>query len=183
MGRNKFHLVARKNQERKKYAATKPVCLEVSIPRAKLPFHNIASLDCQLRALNALPPSWTLSTGSNEAGMTIVLCCLDACHEPPTIRYSITVRQDFTWLLNVMGKTVVPNSCRALSTTPLRLSGVVDNALQELRFNSVHELVQLTLVVETCKVCEGNLDDKFMEVAKRRDGVFKNSDGEPCQLY
>ena len=44
--------------------------------------------------------------------------------------------------------------------------------------NSVEKVVQFVFTVEHCKVCEANSDEKFLEVAKRRDGIFKDQSGK-----
>jgi len=75
----------------------------------------------------------------------VILCFLDACHEFPTVRYSIAVQEDFNWLLSVFCKNVTPEHCHALR-----------NNLASL--DSVNKVVRLVSLVDSCKVCEGNLD-------------------------
>ena len=47
MGRKKFHLVVRKNEERKKYATL--TSLIVSVPTAKLPVQDLGTMLSQLK--------------------------------------------------------------------------------------------------------------------------------------
>ena len=56
MGRKKFHLVVRKNEERKKYATL--TSLIVSVPTAKLPVQDLGTMVSQLKTSNALPQTW-----------------------------------------------------------------------------------------------------------------------------
>ena len=56
MGHKKFHLVVRKNEERKKYATL--TSLIVSVPTAKLPVQDLGTMVSQLKTSNALPQTW-----------------------------------------------------------------------------------------------------------------------------
>lgn len=164
MGREKFRLVARKNAERKKYAVA--TSLVVSINRAKLPAPNLSLLETQLSTFDVLPSSWTVTISMDEeAGRKIFLCCLETGRETPIIKYSFTIRENFTWFLRVFANCVVPKFCCVLSNAP----DVLD---------SIDKVMQIISIVEHCKICEGNSDDRFMEVAKRREGVFKNRSGK-----
>ena len=105
MGRKKFHLVVRKNEERKKYATLNS--LIVSLPTAKLPVQDLGTMVSQLKTSNALPQTWIVQAAvaaSPEGTSTkIVVCCLETSHENPVVKYSITLREDFTWLVSAFG--------------------------------------------------------------------------------
>ncbi|SMN02646.1 hypothetical protein SPONN_1546 [uncultured Candidatus Thioglobus sp.] len=164
MGRKKFRFVVRKNEERKKYTAA--TSLAISIPKTKLPAQSLSSLECQLCTLKVLPSSWTLTTSTDEGGMKkVVLCSLETARDPPIVRYSVTIREDFTWVFSAYGYHVLSQFCRMFSNFPVLLQ-------------SVDEVVQVVSVTDVCKVCEGNADAIFLEVAKRRDGVFKDHSGK-----
>ena len=160
MGRKKFRLIARKNE---KCALAKPV-LTVSVPRSKLPVESIDGMSAQLSL--ALPPPWIAqAAGFEQADRRIILCQLDTTTLAPTLRHSITIRSNFTWLLSVHGKNISPQSCRVLAASPSLL-------------NSVDRVVQLISLIEQSRICEGNSESKFLDVAKRRDGVFKDQSGK-----
>ena len=90
----------------------------------------------------------------------IVLRFLDTGREPPVLRLSITIREDFCWTFSVFGQVVDPKLCHALSSTPCLL-------------DCIDKVMQLMSLIEKCMVCVGNMNDKFIEVAKRGDGVFQ----------
>ena len=164
MGR-KLRLTVRKIKEEyeiKKSGAA--VSLPVSFPRTKLAAPSLSSLETQLLTFNALPHPWTLTSSVYDEDRKVFLCCLETARQPPTLRYSITIQKDFTWLLSAFGRNVT-RSCHALLSTP----DVLD---------SVDKVVQFLFTVQHCKVCEGNSDEKFLEVAKRRDGIFKDQSGK-----
>lgn len=163
MGPRKFRLAVRKNAERNKYAAASS--LKISIPKVKLVALGLTSLKSQLCTALVSSP-WTLTASDSESALQkIVICFLDTGREPPVLRLSITIREDFSWAFGVFGQVVDPQLCRALSNT----SSFLDCTEKVLQFMSL---------VEQCKVCIGNNDDKFMEVAKRRDGTFKDHSGK-----
>lgn len=162
MGRRKFHCIVRKNGERKKYAT--PTSLVISIPTSKLPTSNIDSLESQLST--SKPLSWTLTAVfEEEYGEKLVICYIETPQQTPIIKYSITIRQDFSWFLGVFGNTLMPQSCPVLRYTPDTL-------------DSVDRVLQFISVIESSKICRGNSEEKFMELAKRRIGVFKNHSGK-----
>lgn len=156
----KFRLVARKNAERKRYHS-----FSITIPKTKLPVKHLASLKSQLSPIIESSP-WTLTASTDEGkSQRIILCLHEADRESPVLRFSLIIRDDFTWVLSFTGQVIDSQSCRALSNAP-RLLDCADT------------VVQFLSLVQHCKVCEGNMDEKFMEVAKRRDGIFKDHSGK-----
>lgn len=156
MGRKKFRMVVRKNEERKR---ARPAELKVSISKSTLPVESIDDLLAQL----AMPLPWIVQAEAVHG--KLIICQLDATTEPPTVRYSITIRENFTWLLSVHGNNVSPLSCHALAGFP-------DN------LDSVAKVMQITSVVQHSRICVGNSDSRFLDVARRRDGVFKDHSGK-----
>ena len=68
-------------------------------------------------------------------------------------------------LVSAFGYSVTPQSCHMLAGTPLILE-------------SAYKITQLISLIDNGRICEGNSDSKFLEVAKRRDGIFKNHSGK-----
>jgi len=161
MGR-KLRLVARKNGERKRCAKMTPA-LTISITKALIPVPDINSLSSHLCKM--LPSTWSLSNGLKEEREKIILYSLETSGPNPILRYSITIQECFSWNMSAFGFTVSPQLCRVLSTTPDKL-------------DNVHMVKQFISVIDCCKVCEGNSDETFMEVAKRRDDIFKDQSGK-----
>ena len=158
MGRKKFHLVVKKKEERKKYATL--TSLIVSVPTAKLHLGTMVS---------QLPHTWIVqaevAASPKETSTKIVVCCLETSSGNPVVKYSITLREDFSWLVSAFGYGVTPQSCHLLASTPLILE-------------SAYKITQLISLIDHGTICEGNSDSKFLEVAKRRDGIFKNHSGK-----
>ena len=110
MGRKKFRLVVRKNEERRKCAAA-PTSLVMSISTAKLPVQSLDAMAAQLAATKALPPSWIVqapTAGLTEPSRKMVICCLETASETPAIRHSITLREDLLiyWCFQVLSESV-----------------------------------------------------------------------------
>lgn len=159
MGRKKFRLITRKCESRKKHP-----CI-VSISRAKLPLQDLAALEAQIRSSGVLPDSWTITTGvDSDGGHKLFLCFLETTREAPLLKYSITIKEDFSWNLIVFERSVNKRLCRALSSNGSQL-------------NLVDKVVYLISTLKVCKLCTGNSDQKFLLVAKRRDGTFMDHSG------
>ena len=154
----------RKNEERKKYATL--TSLIVSVPTAKLPVQDLGTMVSQLKTSNALPQTWIVQEAAaaspEETSTKIVVCCLETSRGNPVV---ITLREDFTWLVSAFGYSVTPQSCHLLAGTPLILE-------------SAYKITQLISLIDHGRICEGNSDSKFLEVAKRCDGIFKNHSGK-----
>lgn len=176
MGRRKFRLVSRKNAEKSTVPTSmevsiplpviNPMSLEITIPRAKLPVRDLSSLKTQLHQFLQTSP-WTFTTANDAEGALtkLALCFLETGREPPVLRYSVSIQGDFTWTLGVFGRIVDPKLCHTLSGLPQLI-------------NSADRAVQFLSWTENCKVCVGNSDPKFMEVAERREGSFKDFNGK-----
>ena len=159
MGRKKFRLITRKCESRKKHP-----CI-VSISRTKLPLHDLAALEAQIRSCGALSNSWTITTGvDSDGGNKLFLCFLETTREAPLLKYSITIKEDFSWNLIVFERSVNKRLCRALSSNGSLL-------------NSVDKVAFLISTLTVCKLCAGNSEEKFLLVAKRRDGTFMDHSG------
>ena len=164
MGRKKkFQFIVRKNATRKKYPSS--TALKVTINKSLLPLRNLSALRAQLSCFIQSSP-WSLTTGRDEDGkQKIVLCYLEPDKVPPVIRYSVVMREDFTWILSAFGQLVDPQFCRVCRGTPSSL-------------DSTDKVKRFLALIERCKICPGNMDEKFMEAAERRGGVFKDHSGK-----
>ena len=166
MGHRKFRMVARKNAEKKKREKPAQVSsLVVSFSKSKLPAPDLFSLVTRLLSLRALPHTWTLTSTTDKACRKLILCSLDTSRDPPILRYSISIRGDFTWLVSVYGRTITHQSCCALTSVPEVL-------------DSVDKVAHLLSTLDRCRVCEGNPEDKFLQVSQRREGIFKDHSGK-----
>ena len=164
MGRKKkFQFIVRKNATRKKYPSS--TALKVTINKSLLPLRNLLALRAQLSRFIQSSP-WSLTTGRDEDGkQKIVLCYLEPDKVPPVIRYSVVMREDFTWILSAFGQLVDPQFCRVCRGTPSSL-------------DSTDKVKRFLALIERCKICPGNMDEKFMEATERRGGVFKDHSGK-----
>ena len=147
MGHRKFRMVARKNAEKKQHEKSAQLSsLVVSFSKSKLPAPDLFSLVTRLLSLRALPHTWTLTSTTDEPCRKLILCSLDASRDPPILRYSISIRDDFTWLVSVYGRTITHQSSCALTSVPEVL-------------DSVDKVAHLLSTLDRCRVCEGNPED------------------------
>lgn len=155
MGKRKFHFVAIKNSERKKYRR-----LVVSVPKVQLPSPSIETLHSQL--LSSVSTNWTLTMSSEPDKNLILSHIVQSPDKTPIIRYSVTIKEDFSWSMNVMGRAV--SQCSLIHHIPPALT-------------SVSEVLNLISIIEKSKICFGNHEESFIQAAMRREGIFRNKDG------
>lgn len=178
MGKRKLRFDQRKNYERKKYglfvkiplALLNPSELVVHLPLSAFLSSEARDADAllsRLRKSNRLPTSWVihdLPTPTSNAHF--MLCKLE--HRPPllTPSFTFTIVVDFQcrWLLTIQSHELNAASCDLLS-------GVAPT------LQSVGAVIELVSLLDESKFCEGNDDDRFVELATQNRGTFKDQLG------
>ena len=101
--------------------------------------------------------------GSNES---VVLTRVETNKEQPSITMSVVVRDDFSWVLQVQGRTFDPLS---LPTLPAVWPTLLCSAMK------VHNLLKL---LGSLRICPGIPDEKFGPIAQSRKGKFLDHSGK-----
>ena len=101
---------------------------------------------------------------SNVAGMTdkLVLSKMESRDDTVITLYSLTIRESFSWFVTLSGH-VLPTS--ALAEFDDKLSTVC----------GVHEVLSY---LDSCTLCVGNPDEKYVCLSEARKGVFMDSSGK-----
>ena len=86
--------------------------------------------------------------------------------EQPSITMSVVVRDDFSWVLQVQGRTFDPLS---LPTLPAVWPTLLCSAMK------VHNLLKL---LGSLRICPGIPDEKFGPIAQSRKGKFLDHSGK-----
>ncbi len=183
MGRRKFTLsVHRKNQERKKYdVTTLPISMDlthievfqVSIPRhlveaprlsLSLPLSSfttgdapsIQSLLNRLLRIELLP-HWVTATESGPLIHQLTLCKLrqQQVADPVSVIFTLAIGESFQWNLMFVHHNIDGLRDRVLAGTPPSL-------------RTVHHVLQLLSRLDSSKICVGNPEERFLEVASHR---------------
>ena len=76
----------------------------------------------------------------------------------PSVAMSLTIHEDFTWLLHIKGKLV---------------TAIVESA--PIYLNTYSNVKSLLLYLSKSKKCAGNIDEKFMALEKK--GKFMDETG------
>ena len=164
MGGRRHRLSARKYHER-----TKPLSLIVCIDRAKLHVSLPISLPrelymtCPVGSLSALkarfetqslPAQWFLSSSYSSLSLFKIQ------HQQGNVEASCTVSIDETlqWSVSICGRTVTPMNSLALSSIPSVL-------------NSTSCVLRLLALLDSCRLCAGNSEEKLLEVARHRESI------------
>ena len=144
-----------------------PETLSLSFPLSvytTAPAPHVAALQSRLSATRALPSTWVLAEQVSTGIVLYRLTCQPVVLTPD-LRFSLTIDKDFSWTLCVSSSIVPPQSCPVLTSMPSALT-------------SVAEVAGLLHIVKSSTICTGNSDEKFMELATRRGGIFKNRSGK-----
>ena len=87
-------------------------------------------------------------------------------NEQPSIAMSVAIRDDFTWVVGVQGRTfdavTLPTSCRVWHTVVCSLT-------------SFHNLLDL---LRSISICPGIPDEKYHFIAQSRKGKFLDHSGK-----
>ena len=109
--------------------------------------------------------TWWIETlgGSDVRRLSqLVFCRLTSNSDQ--ISQAINIAEDFSWSLQLHGRSIEPHACRILSAVPQRLVSA--------------ELVgQLTCQLEQSSICPGNPDENFFSLAASRKGIFMSHSG------
>ncbi len=149
-----------KNWETKKQAETRKQSQSQSPALSLFNLHS---------SLLPIDPLWTdQSQISNASDDSIKLCKINSqpstSTQPLVITHTLVVKNDFTWKLIVHGHEVLHLSTPLLSTIPEHLNK--------------QSLAHLLTVIDSLKVCPGNTDERFIEMAKSLKGKFLTKSGE-----
>ena len=92
-------------------------------------------------------------------------------NEQPSIAMSVAIRDDFTWVVQVQGRTfdvvTLPTSCRVWPTVVCSLT-------------SFHNLLDL---LGSINICPGIPDEKFHLIAQSRKGKFLDHSGKGLYMH
>lgn len=146
---------------------SRPETLSLSIPLSvytTAPAPHVAAVQIRFSNTRALLLIWTLVKLEEEVTSKIVLYRVTRQPVTPT-SFSLMIDRDFLWTLHVLTNIISSQSCRVLSSMPSHLK-------------SVAEVVGILHLVESTNICTGNSDERCLEVAKCRGGIFKNRSGK-----
>ena len=178
MGKRKLRFYQTKNYERKKYGLKVKIPLTL-LPPADLVLHlpitaflsseakNADVLFTRLSAVRALPTGWIIPEHSTRSPNTSFILCKLQQHPPaltPSFIFTIVFNAQCKWKLTVGSFEVTGNSSNLLSQVPPVLSNV----------KAVIELISL---LDSSKLCEGNNDDKFIDLMHNK-GTLKDQHGK-----
>ena len=179
----KFRLgVYRKNEERKKYACKAlPVSIEltkevmvfrVSIPLALLKFVVSIPLSVFLSTpvvsphalrtrlqTRALPPSWIIAPTATDS---LVLCKLryQPFHSNADVLFTVTINPHLEWRIMLCGNHLDLTKHEFLSSLPSRICSFID-------------LIHVLESLDSCRICIGNSEEKFLSVVRHRNSTPK----------
>ena len=108
---------------------------------------------------------WIETVGDPDVhALSQLIFCRLTCNSDQ-ISLVIKITNDFSWSLQLHGRSIEPHACSILSAVPEHLVSA--------------ELVgQLTRHLEQCSMCPGNCDEKFFSLVTSRKGTFMSHSGK-----
>ena len=107
---------------------------------------------------------WIETLGGSDVRRLSQLVFCRLTSNSDQISLAINITEDFSWSLQLHGRSIEPHACRILSAVPQRLVSA--------------ELVgQLTYQLEQSSICPGNPDEKCFSLAASRKGIFMSHSG------
>ena len=170
MGKRKLRFHQCKNFERKKYSnAPLPVSVNlsgsvvvycVSIPLRFASSSTISTLHTRI-PITSLPPNWGIMFDSEHNILSVYQLRSQPSQGDVSLDFSLTISSDFSWTINVCGQKY--KSLDLLAASPSKLYSAQD----------VLGVVNLLL---QCHICEGNADEKYIELIKHHSGILRSRD-------
>lgn len=114
-----------------------------------------------------LGSSWCDQTKTQDTITQIQLCKIEAqtsVSTPLVITHTLLVERDLSWNVFVHGHHINRTTSGLLSSIPSHIDSST--------------LLTLLSILDSASVCPGHPDSKFIEIAKKRKGVFYGQNGE-----
>lgn len=164
MGGRRFRLNVCKYQEPKKPKSfivsiklTRGISVfPISLPRElylACPVSTLAVLKARLEE-KPLLPHWFLS-GSTSA---LSLFKIDHQHGAVEATFTVCIDEHLQWSVNISSRNFTPLNNPALASIPPVLA-------------SVSSVMQLFALLDSCRMCMGNSEQKFLDVARHRGSI------------
>ena len=163
-GRRRFDL--RKNHElslkvRVPLNLLKPFI--VSLPLScylNAPAPNGQALAKRLLASHQLPVGWSVSSNPGPSTTLYKVQCTDQ-QQMAVVTLSLVIHNNLTWTLTIGSIPVLPTHLPAVPSTLF-----------------YHHLVSLLLILDGCKLCIGNPDEKYLRlIEKKENGNLYDQNG------
>ena len=169
MGGRRHRLSVRKYQERKKplflvvsIKLTKEISvLTISLPRElymTCPVRTLPALKARLE-MQSLSSHWFLSSNSTPS-----LSLFKVEHQDRTVEatFSIYIDEYLQWSVNICSKTLTHLNSPTLASIPSTL-------------DSISSVMQLFALLDSCRMCTGNSEQKFLDVARHRESIHQGT--------
>ena len=164
MGGRKFRLTVKKYQEPKKPLSlvisiklTKEISvLNISLPRElylTCPVQTLTALKARLE-MQSLSPHWFLSTSTSS----LSLFKIQHQYRTVEVTFSIYIDEHLQWSVNICSRNLTPLNSPTLASIP----SVLDN---------ISSVMQLFALLDSCQLCMGNSEQKFLDVARHRRSI------------
>ena len=116
-------------------------------------------------AVKGLPDGWFLSYSneSPEAELRIFETFRQVFHKPMVILRLLIIKRDLTWEVYLADHTV-PHQCAILSEFPPSINN--------------ETLLKLIGAVSSASICQGNVEERYITMARIRKGIFTSQNGE-----
>ena len=162
-GRMRFRPKKRKSLKvRIQLDILKPFMVSLPVERyLDAPAPNREVLQRRISRMDKLPNGWSSVADAENHVTTLYKLQCTQLHHAAEIKFSIVIGDDLTWTLHLGSTLLLP------SQIPFVPASLV----------SLNQVTQLLGVLDDCKVCIGNDDDKFTPLTKKHYGRFYDQSG------
>ena len=144
----------------------------VSLPISAYTAGEVSSIQCLQTRICALSlPSLWIDAFDDSSAPHLSLCKLVRCQSTAQVEvtYTLTIDESFEWCLSLFSHRLDPTSYASLSHTPLSL-------------RAVDQVFQLLATLDSMKICIGNPEQKFVDLATRR-GLLPSRESSGMTYY
>ena len=114
-----------------------------------------------------LPRNWLDVSPQTEASIATVVVCKPVCpvgSMVPTVAYSISIAQDYTWNVSVYGRLISHTTNPVIQNSPETISNPQD-------------VLSIISILENAKFCMGYPEKKYQQLVQHRNGNFYDGSG------
>jgi len=137
-----------------KFVVSLPVSIYLSTPVVSL-----QALQARLQK-RALPPSWVLAPASTVDSLVLCKLRYDSSHSIVDVLFTVTINVHLGWCVMLCGNLLDQTKNEFLSSLPNSICSFCD-------------LVQLLESLDSCRICMGNSEEKFLNVVRHRNSTPK----------
>ena len=124
-----------------------------------MPVVSLQALQARLQK-RALPPSWVVAPASTVDSLVLCKLRYDSSHSIVDVLFTVTINVHLGWCVMLCGNLLDQTKNKFLSSLPTSIC-------------SFGDLVHVLESLDSCRICMGNSEEKFLNVVRHRNSTPK----------